>query len=278
MENPLIPTRKNILNAAVAQVDEPAIVLEQVWKVEAQTGYDSNDFPRNLPHEKKRTNKYLAIRTLSGKGVLQMEDSATINLLADTVIILDSNRRYRYYCKNSDWSLIGFLFDAEDPSHITLNELQYARVTETERRIHDDCYTFISGSYHQALYSQHLFKSLLAFWHMENESTSLKRVNVENTLDFIINKLSFKVTVAQIAEMLNMSAQRLRRIFMRHIGVSPKQYINEKRLKAAKEMLETTDMAVYEIAEHCGFHDTTHFGRCFRERFGRSPREFRNKT
>jgi len=272
MKNTPPPTKKNILNETAFYVEEPIIRLKRAWKVDAKEGYDSKNFA-----EKPIPNEYLVIRTIEGKGVLQQANNAPINLTADTVIIFSPAHNWRYYCKNSNWAFISYTFETEDIAHVMLDNLRHIKITETENRIHEECYANMSGSYYQTLYSQCLFKSLLAFWHIKDESSLVRELNMEHILSYATKQLSSKVTVSQIAEMLNMSEQRFRRMFKKYMGVSPKQYMNEKKLITAKEMLETTDIAVYEIAENCGFYDNSHFNRCFLERFGCSPKDIRNK-
>jgi len=266
------PTKKNIMNKTVYWVEEPSIRLKLSWKVEAKEGYDSKDF-ENIHTQ----NEYTAIRTIEGKGIIQQGNNAPISLTADTVIIFSSAHNWRYYCKNSNWVFVSYTFETDDVAHITLDKLCYIKPNKIEERIHEECFANMSGSYYQTLYAQCLFKSLLVFWHMEDNYSSLRETNMEHMFTLATKQLSSKMTVSQIAEMLGMPEQKFRRMFKKHMGISPKQYINEKKLMTAKEMLEATDMTVYEIAEICGFYDNSHFYKSFRERFGYSPKEARRK-
>ena len=60
-------------------------------------------------------------------------------------------------------------------------------------------------------------------------------------------------------------------------GMTLRQYIIAYRLKAAKRMLELTKKSMAEIAEETGFTDASYFTKTFRQTFGMTPKEWRNK-
>ena len=59
-------------------------------------------------------------------------------------------------------------------------------------------------------------------------------------------------------------------------GVTLRQYIIAYRFKAAKRMLELTDKSIGEIAEECGFTDSSSFAKSFKATFGITPKEYRS--
>ena len=57
-------------------------------------------------------------------------------------------------------------------------------------------------------------------------------------------------------------------------GFAPVDLIKEFRLSHAAELLQTTNLTITEIAYRSGFKDASYFGKCFRKRYGMSPREY----
>ncbi len=82
---------------------------------------------------------------------------------------------------------------------------------------------------------------------------------------------------ARLARVLGISKVYCRQLFRRHCGQSPLQYLRTVRLEHAGLLLQTTDLAVKEIAGQCGFSDLNFFHRVFKRATGDSPGDFRNK-
>ena len=57
-------------------------------------------------------------------------------------------------------------------------------------------------------------------------------------------------------------------------GYAPVDLIKEYRINKSLELMRTTDFSITEIAFKSGFKDSGYFGKCFRKRFGKSPREY----
>ena len=65
----------------------------------------------------------------------------------------------------------------------------------------------------------------------------------------------------------------LRKLFQKELGVTPLQYLNDKRLQTAASMLraEYGDGNVTEVARQCGFREPLYFSRMFKKKYGVSP-------
>lgn len=77
-----------------------------------------------------------------------------------------------------------------------------------------------------------------------------------------------------LAETLGVSEVYLRRLFVTHCGITPKQYILDLRAKKAKQLLSDHIYTVTEVAEKCGFASVYHFCRVFKQRTGATPSEY----
>jgi len=67
------------------------------------------------------------------------------------------------------------------------------------------------------------------------------------------------------------STRQLERLFRRYLDRSPKRYYLELRLKKARSLLLQTDMSVINVALACGFSSPSHFSKCYRAFYGRTP-------
>ena len=83
--------------------------------------------------------------------------------------------------------------------------------------------------------------------------------------------------VADAAGVCSFSASHFMRWFRQMTGQSFVAFLNEYRLNAAAEALQTTDETVLTIASRCGFENLSYFNRAFKAHFGMTPREYRKK-
>ncbi len=84
-------------------------------------------------------------------------------------------------------------------------------------------------------------------------------------------------SVEHMCKHLFMSYSQLHRKLSALIDLSPNQYIKLLRMKKAQELLKNTDITVVLIANQCGFGDAGYFGKVFKQEFGTTPQEWRNR-
>ncbi|HXH03136.1 MAG TPA: helix-turn-helix domain-containing protein [Candidatus Competibacteraceae bacterium] len=94
-------------------------------------------------------------------------------------------------------------------------------------------------------------------------------------LDYIDAHLDAPLTLGELATVAGLSEYHFARMFRVSLGSSPHDYVLEQRLGRARRLLSDGRLALAEIALRCGFSSQSHFGQCFRRRYGVSPGEFR---
>ena len=80
-----------------------------------------------------------------------------------------------------------------------------------------------------------------------------------------------------LARRLGISDRHLRRIFEQHLGVSPLQYLQTRRLLNAKQLLADTDLPVTQVALASGFGSVRRFNAAFAGHYGLSPGALRRE-
>lgn len=106
---------------------------------------------------------------------------------------------------------------------------------------------------------------------------SLKVLNkvVCDITNYVSSHYRDKLTLPVIARHLGLSPCYVSRVFKRETGTGITDYISIVRLRAAKELLETTRLSIGEIAERTGFTTTGHFTYTFKEACGMPPSAYR---
>lgn len=77
-------------------------------------------------------------------------------------------------------------------------------------------------------------------------------------LDYIHSNFSERITVEKMARFVNMSKATFNRHFKRAVGTTPMEYVIGCRTKRAKELIGQNAYTKAEIAQMCGFYDSSH--------------------
>lgn len=84
-----------------------------------------------------------------------------------------------------------------------------------------------------------------------------------------------RTRIAAVAARLGVSDRHLRRIFEKHLGVSPLQYLQTCRLLAAKQLLTDTRLPVNDVALASGFSSLRRFNSAFADHYRINPTQMR---
>lgn len=101
---------------------------------------------------------------------------------------------------------------------------------------------------------------------------------VKVMLAYIHENYASEITTQALAHRANVSQSECLRCFRGVLGITPIQYVKKYRLQIAASLLSSTDHTVTEIAGLCGFAHMSYFAQAFREMFGTTPREYRNRS
>lgn len=111
---------------------------------------------------------------------------------------------------------------------------------------------------------------------MQDEKTSLS-VEIYEAVRYIDEHLSERLTLNQVADSICLSPNYLSSLFKKELGVGFVDYITEKRVEKAKELLTNTGMKTYEVAQQTGFLDESYFSKTFKKITGKRPSAFRKR-
>ena len=83
------------------------------------------------------------------------------------------------------------------------------------------------------------------------------------------------LSCADLARGVKLSTRQMERLFRKYFKRTPTRFYLEMRLDRARLLLSQTTMPILDVALACGFVSASHFSKCYREHFGRTPREER---
>ena len=92
---------------------------------------------------------------------------------------------------------------------------------------------------------------------------------------YLTARYNEKITLEQLAAQFNLDPYYLQKLFKRHIGQSPMEYIIYLRMTRAKSLIRTSTMSISEIAYTVGIDNLGHFTRQFKKQEGMTPGQYR---
>jgi AraC family transcriptional regulator len=97
----------------------------------------------------------------------------------------------------------------------------------------------------------------------------------KRVVDFIEEHLADEISLAALAELVELSLFHFARAFTQSFGVPPHRYHMARRIDRARILLQKQALSVTEIGIQIGFRETSSFTRAFRKVTGLTPTEFR---
>ena len=98
---------------------------------------------------------------------------------------------------------------------------------------------------------------------------------MQKFLDFIAGNFKEELSLEKLAQSAFVSKSQCLRCFKKALQTTPYKYLNEFRLMKACELLRSSALSIAAIAEAVGFKQQSHFGECFKEKTGVTPRQYR---
>lgn len=98
---------------------------------------------------------------------------------------------------------------------------------------------------------------------------------VTRTADLMASDLAADLPLQLVASQIGLSAYHFSRAFKASTGVPPHRYLVQLRIEKTRELLETTDLPISEIASQVGYDDPSYLARLFRREVGVTPLAYR---
>ena len=161
-------------------------------------------------------------------------------------------------------------FSGSDP---LIQQIGYALLKES--RAENPSGSLYADSLAQSL-TLHLLKNYsTASYAAENLHGGLPGYKLNKVTDFINDKLDQDLSLAELASVAGLSRFHFARAFRRSTGMTPLQYLMQRRVERAKELLKNRELPLVEISLLAGFKNQSHFTTLFRKFTSLTPKAWR---
>lgn len=235
----------------------------------------------------KPLNCYLLLYTEGGCGKLYTE-TGSHSLEEHSLLFLKCDTPFKVETVISPWNYLVFFLEGTPMDFyykclptdtVPLFMLpDYSYITKNMNQLAD---RGTSNSVKNKLTDHRLLTDILTGLLLENieEQSQQKKIpaylsEMKTIFDVEYQK---NYTLDELEEHFSISKYRLCREFHSYFGQPPLQYLNGKRVDAAKDLLLTTDYRIHEIGSLVGIDNTNHFIYLFKKFTGMTPMTFRRR-
>lgn len=99
--------------------------------------------------------------------------------------------------------------------------------------------------------------------------------NLRRVKEFIAENLDADLSLAEIANIADLSQFHFARAFRKSTGLTPQQFLMQQRIERAKELLAKEDLPIVEVSLRTGFKNQSHFTSLFRKFTRFTPKMWR---
>ncbi len=124
-------------------------------------------------------------------------------------------------------------------------------------------------------YTELIIEQLVPLLEVEPVEKETMIQDIQVVLDYIDRHFREDITLKSVAKELGFHPNYLSTFFQDKMKISFNTHIREMRVESAREMLETTGHTANEICQYAGFQSKRTFFRCFHEKYGMTPLEYR---
>ncbi len=112
---------------------------------------------------------------------------------------------------------------------------------------------------------------------LDRYEDGLSRYSLRQAISYINDNLHYNLKIAEIAKNIGMSPFYFSRLFRKSMGLSPHEYLTQRRLEVAKHKLKKTNIPIIDISAEVGFNSQSHFITLFKKQVGTTPLKYRKE-
>ena len=101
---------------------------------------------------------------------------------------------------------------------------------------------------------------------------------VERIKNIVRDEYRSDIGLEDIAERVNLAPAYLSYLFKKETGANLVKYITDYRMEQARKLLEDEELKIVLVAKACGYENQPYFNRLFKNYYGMTPRQYREKN
>lgn len=250
-------------------------------------GYEIASGPSYDWHGNRRGNTPFSVlqHGIAGVGRLRYEQRSLLVQPGETMLVTIPHAHRYWLDRGEKWSFFWIAFSGQEALRLHRAILATAgpvlRLSPaTLDVLADVCLALQSGVPSAGQASLQAYRATMVLYddvmmHTSSNTAAGTHPDIHRTVGFIRANLSQTLDVRILAQVAGMSRAHFSRLFKKHQGLAPADFVLRERMERAAKLLSDSRLSVKRVAAACGFEDPNYFSKVFRRTFSTSPVEFR---
>lgn len=165
--------------------------------------------------------------------------------------------------------------------HIDIAQILYSFLRNkgilANKLFHDDTYHILSQNAKNSIFDMKLYIQYLIHITQDYiEKTTSDKSIARLMQDYVDQHYSQDISRSSLTDVFYLDPDYASKLFKKETGISFKNYIINKRIEVAKNLLSTTDLPINTVADNVGYGNYSYFARLFKKVTDMTPNEYRN--
>lgn len=221
---------------------------------------------------------------LEGKGTVTENNETFQAEKGDIYILREGKDHYYYSDHNNPWIKIWMNLSGPAVDHLIsaygldgINHIKGLNLEFDFREFYETaqhCHTAKETAEKCAVLFHRILQKISE--HIRNRGGESSPI-AQKMKEMIDGTKGYDITLEEISKQLFFTKTHLIRVFREEYNITPYEYILERKLRLAKDLLINTSLPISEIAAYLNFCDAHYFTNFFRARAGITPKEYRKR-
>ncbi|MDD3402611.1 MAG: AraC family transcriptional regulator [Hespellia sp.] len=237
--------------------------------------------------ERENLDSFLIVYTLSGSGLLEMDDT-TYPIEPHQLFFIPCMKHHYYCCrKDKEWEFLWIHFNgiAARGYYEKYSTSQTPVITiDPQAGIPEQMRQVLSLIQKKELNRDYMISNILTniltqliLTQSQGDESPFLPDYLIQTIKYIDQHFKEEISLDQLSKEIGISKFYLLKQFKKYFETTIREYQIVTRLNYAKELLKYTDTPVHDISDACGINQTSHFIHLFKKHECLTPLQYRNK-
>lgn len=249
-----------------------------------ENSYDLQIFDEIILNRDKTFNKsdYIIIRIDCGGIKMYSYEKNIFDLNEHSLFFTQIKTIKNVICDITGTKIRIYIFSADKiPDCFKAEKIYHVKNTSDELELSsevikcNDLYNSDNNTFANILFSLLFFRCIKSHSEKELQFFGIYAKEIKLAVDYIENNLYNKINFSDLSKHLNLSDRNFRKVFKEYIGISPKSYMQKRRMEIAVEDLKNGELTISQISDKLGYYSPFQFSRDFKKYFNVNPSNYK---